>query len=100
MDESEIDFMDDLFNIENYFSTRKLLRLFAPELDQNKIDIAYPVDYAERIRQIYPDFDKGYMVYNYNDKKFGEMLNINNLIAEKIFSFFQDAVRNYIKRNV
>jgi len=100
MDEEEIDFLDNLFNLENIISTRELLNIFAPELDQNKIDTAYPVEYAKRIREIYPDFDNGYIIYDYNKNMFGEMKNIYNLIANKMFSFFREAIQNYIQTTI
>jgi hypothetical protein len=101
MNEEEIDFMDNLFNLENIISTRELLNIFAPEMDQSKIDTAYPAEYAKRIREIYPDFDNGWNVYDYNNNRlFGEMRNIYNIIANKMFSFFRDATQNYIQNTI
>ncbi len=50
----------------------------------NKIDSAYPVDYAKSIREIYPDFNNGYYVYDYNTNRFGELRNLKNDIANEI----------------
>jgi hypothetical protein len=53
---------------------------------RNKIDSAYPVDYARSIEQIYPDFNNGLNCFNYNDNKtFGDMFNMNNAIVKNIF---------------
>lgn len=36
MNEEEINFMDNLFSEEVYYDTRKILELFAPEIDQKR----------------------------------------------------------------
>ena len=82
MNEEETNFLYTMFT-KDYLTTRELIALFAPEIDTNKIDTAYPCDYAKRIREIYPDFDNGFLVYDYNENFFGSMLNINNIIAKK-----------------
>ncbi len=97
MNEEEINFMDDLFSEEVYYDTRQILKLFAPEVDQKKVDTAYPCDYAVRIADVYPDFRNGLNVYNYNSNTFGEMLNVNNLIAKKIRLFFTGVLKKYIE---
>ena len=97
MNEEEINFMEDLFSEEVYYNTRQILKLFAPEVDQ-KVDTAYPCDYAERIADVYPDFRNGMNVYNYNSNTFGEMLNVNNLIAKKIKVFFTGVLKKYIEK--
>ena len=97
MNEEEINFMDNLFSEEVYYDTRKILELFAPEIDRKKVDTAYPCDYAGRLADVYPDFRNGLNVYNYNSNTFGEMLNVNNLIAKKIRMFFTGVPKKYIE---
>ena len=98
MNEEEINFMEDLFSEEVYYNTHQILKLFAPEVNQKKVDTAYPCDYAGRIADVYPDFRNGLNVYNYNSNTFGEMLNVNNLIAKKIRVFFTGVLKKYIEK--
>lgn len=94
MNEEETNFLYTMFT-KDYFTTRELITLFAPELNNNKIDTAYPCDYASRIREIYPDFNNGFMVYDYNENIFGSMLNLNNIIAKKFLTYFETVLKNY-----
>lgn len=53
--------------------------------DKSKVDSAYPSPYADEIRKIYPNFNKGNYCYSYIDNHFGEMVNLNDKIVEWIF---------------
>lgn len=88
MDDEKIDFLHGLFQVGRLFSKDDLLKLFAPEVDVNKIDSSFPVDYLRRIEDIYPDAKNGNYVYDYNKSYFGGLVNINNIIAEKVLNFF------------
>jgi hypothetical protein len=51
-----------------------------------KVDSAYPCDYAKRIREIYPNFIKGNYCYSYETEMFGEMVNMNDKFFEYLFN--------------
>ena len=54
-------------------------------INPGNVDSAIPVDYQRSIEEIYPDFNTGLNVFDYNDSTFGKMLNLNNLITKTIF---------------
>jgi hypothetical protein len=88
MDDEQVDFLHGLFQVGRFFSKDDLLKLFIPGVDVNRIDSSFPVDYLRRIKEIYPDASKGNYVYDYNNNYMGELVNINNIIAEKVLDFF------------
>ncbi len=88
MEDEQVEFLHGLFQVGRLFSKDDLLKLFAPEVDVNKIDSSFPVDYLRRIEDIYPDAKNGNYVYDYNENHLGRLVNINNIIAEKILDFF------------
>jgi hypothetical protein len=64
----------------NYGELRKLI-FEKPD----KIDSAYPCDYAKAIREIYPNFNQGNYCYSYETNNFGEMVNMNDKFFEWLF---------------
>ena len=59
------------------------------EDESRKIDSAYPSDYATQIRDIYPVYNKGMNCFSYiHNPYFGVMLNVKNLIADRILKPF------------
>lgn len=88
MSDEQIDFLHGLFQLGGLFSKDDLLKLFAPEVNVNKIDSSFPVDYLRRIENIYRDAKNGNYVYDYNETYHGSLVNINNIIAEKVLDFF------------
>ena len=88
MDDEQVEFLHGLLRVGRLFSKDDLLRLFAPGIDVNRIDSSFPVDYLRKIEGIYPDASKGNYVYDYNGNYMGELVNINNIIAEKVLDFF------------
>ena len=85
MSEEQIQFLGDLLNFANYPDFNLNIKLSGlTENEKNKIDSAIPCEYAKQIREIYPDFDKGRNVYDYNLNNYGSMLNLNNRIIENI----------------
>ena len=59
-------------------------------MDGNKVDTAYPVDYLRNIEKIYPDANNGNYIFDYNKNHFGELININNIIAKRFLTFLWD----------
>jgi hypothetical protein len=85
MSDKQIQFLGDLLNFANYPDFQLLIKISGvTEVQKRKIDSAYPCDYGKAIREIYPDFDKGRNVYDYNENHFGSMLNLNNRVVENI----------------
>jgi hypothetical protein len=85
MTEEQIQFLGDLLNFANYPDYQMTVKLSGfTEEESRKIDSATPHDYNKAIAEIYPDFINGRNVYNYNEKNYGEMLNLNNLIIANI----------------
>ena len=80
----------DIINLKNGGQQFSNVLTFAgyTEEQKRKIDSAYPSPYADQIREIYPDFRNGLHCYDYNTATFGEMRNVNNLIAKRILKRF------------
>lgn len=55
------------------------------EIDNNKIDSAYPHEYGNKMRELYPGFINGNYCFDYTNNRFGEMLNINDKLIQAIF---------------
>lgn len=86
-----VDLFSNIIDIKNGKSTMRdictgILSMDRKEL--NFIDSAYPYDYGKQIREIYPNFDNGYNVFDYNRTMFGEMRNLKNDIANVILKQF------------
>jgi hypothetical protein len=58
--------------------------------DSGNVDSAYPNDYAEQIREIYPNFRKGNYCFSYVNQMFGELVNLNDKFVEWIFTTKQN----------
>jgi len=88
IDEKSIDFLHGFLSLANKgCDKRELLKFFAPDMDGNKVDTAFPVDYMRRIEEIYPDANNGEYIFDYNRNGFGELININNIVANSFLTF-------------
>jgi len=88
IDEKSIDFLHGFLTLANKGGNRReVLKFFSPDMDTNKVDTAFPVDYLRRIEEIYPDANNGDYIFDYNKNHFGELINMNNIIAERFLSF-------------
>ena len=88
IDDNSIDFLHGIFSMANKgCNKRELLKFFAPDTDGNKVDTAFPVDYLRRIEEIYPDANNGDYIFDYNKNHFGELINMNNIIAKRFLTF-------------
>jgi len=48
-------------------------------------DTAIPSPYAQKLREVYPDFNNGSYIYDYSQNHvWGEMRNVYNLFAKKV----------------
>jgi hypothetical protein len=85
MQPDQIEFLGNLLNFAQYPDYQLNIKLSGLTEEENrKIDSATPNEYNKAIAEIYPDFINGRNVFNYNKNKFGEMLNLNNLIIQNI----------------
>jgi hypothetical protein len=81
--EEKVDF---IYKLLTTGSPNKITMLELSGYDINQtFDTAYPSPYADKIREIYPDFNNGEYIFDYsNDRIFGEMRNVCNLFAKKV----------------
>ncbi len=88
IDGKSIDFLHGVFNLaDRGCDKRELLKFFSPGTDGDKVDTAFPVDYLRRVEEIYPDAKNGNYIFDYNRNVFGELININNIIAKRFLTF-------------
>ena len=73
--------------LRNQRSLHSLLELSGYDTKQT-FDSAYPVDYFNRIKELYPAIDKGNFIYDYSKKSFGELVNVNDLLVNNMFKTF------------
>jgi hypothetical protein len=89
INEEQINFLLTLFNGLNQLNKDDLLKISGYTKEQcNKVDSAYPQPYADQIREIYPNFKKGCYCFDYNKAIFGELVNINDLLINKLRELF------------
>jgi hypothetical protein len=89
INEEQINFILALFNGLNKLNKDELLKLSGYTKEQcNKVDSAYPQPYADQIREIYPNFKNGSYCFDYNKAIFGELVNINDLLINKLRELF------------
>jgi hypothetical protein len=80
-----VDLFYNILTIKSGYSCFSKLCEMA-EVDKNKIDSAYPVDYGNSMREIYPNFVKGRYCFDYSQNRvFGELLNLNDKLVDAIF---------------
>lgn len=88
IDDNSIDFLHGFLNLPGRGGDKRdLLKFFAPDTDNNKVDTAFPVDYLRRIEKIYPDAINGDYIFDYNRNHFGELINMNNIISNRFLTF-------------
>ncbi len=88
IDDNSINFLHGIFSLaDKGCNKRELLKFFSPDTDGNKVDTAFPVDYLRRIEDIYPDANNGNYIFDYNGNTFGELININNIVAKRFLTF-------------
>lgn len=80
---------EDLCNIfyqlsQPMLSKGDLMSIVYTEDERRKVDSAYPQEYADRLRELNPNFRGEFMVYDYNDSNFGKLENVAELLVNKI----------------
>lgn len=81
--EKQVKFILDILGMNRYSNKKDLMNL--AEIT-GTIDTAIPLDYSNRIKDIYPNFLKGNNVYDYRNNSYGSMLNINDEIVSRILN--------------
>ena len=70
-------------------NTRELMDICLTKEERSKIDMAYPCDYAKKIREVLPKWNGMFNVYDYRTSKvFGEMLNVAELFTTHVLKVF------------
>jgi hypothetical protein len=70
----------------NGFNKGELMKaLYTPE-KYRKVDSAYPQPYADKIRELFPNFNKGNYCFDYNEMNFGELVNLNDSFIKYLFT--------------
>mgnify|MGYP003638364546 FL=1 len=85
--DEKIDLLYEIATMSRYCNKEDLLKLAnVSDEDRRKIDTAFPHEYYERIREIYPNIDKGNLCYDYREgnNSHGQMVNVNDLIVSRI----------------
>ena len=77
-----IQLINDLIDLPNFPNKHEMLK-FAGEED-GTIDSAYPIDYFRKIEEIYPNIAKGNFIFDYRTQKFGELVNVNDLVFNRL----------------
>ena len=81
--DEKVELIYSLLSMSGMPSKTDILKLAGYDVSKT-YDTAYPSPYAERIRELYPDFNNGCHIYDYSENHFGQMVNINNLFAKHV----------------
>jgi len=80
----QINFIYNLLNLPSYPSKIDLLELINENSTTIKCDFAVPVDLYKDIERVYKNIYKSNLIFNYSNNKFGELININDMLASYI----------------
>ena len=83
-----IDLIFDLMNSSDWVNKNDLIKLSGAKL--KTYDTATPYQYMDKIREIYPNLDKGNYIFDYTVNKFGELVNINDLLSARIIEIIRN----------
>ena len=79
-----------VLNLSRYASKGDIIDVFCKD-ELDNYDSAYPIDYFRQLEDIYPDAKKGMYIFDYtNNRTFGELVNVNNIIVDKMFKFLRE----------
>ena len=82
-----VEFLYKLVSSNGWLTKTEMLELSGYDTTQT-FDTAYPQPYADRIREIYPNFRNGWYFFDYSKQTFGELVNVYDLFALKIMKLF------------
>ena len=90
MNDEQLSKVHSVLNLSRYASKGDIIDVFCKD-ELNNYDSAYPIEYFRRIEDIYPDVKEGMYIFDYtNDRTFGRLVNLNNIIVDKIFKFLRE----------
>ena len=81
--DEKVDLILALLKSGEWLNKEDLLKLSGYDTSKT-YDTAYPQPYADKIREIMPDFNQGCWIYDYSEKSFGELVNVYNLFAKHV----------------
>jgi len=84
--DKEIDFIYNLLALNKFSSKHDLLELAGKQSKNMDFDTAFPIDLYRHIEVIYKGINGANLIYDYTNNKFGELININNLIVKNILT--------------
>ena len=84
--EEQIQLLIDIANFRQFANKKDLIKFAVKDESKMNYDTAYPQPYADSIREIYPNFVKGNFIFDYTEKTFGELVNINDLVVNRILN--------------
>jgi len=84
LDEEQMKLLIDLINtfVTPCLSKSDIQRVAKME---GSIDSALPNDYVSRIKEIHPNFNTFYHVYDYRNETYGEMTNVAEELVNRIY---------------
>jgi hypothetical protein len=84
-----IELIIDIINKRGYLNKNEMIKTIVNNTDNkfnlSNYDTAYPIQYIQQIREIYPNISTGTFVFNYSRNNYGELININDLFVDTIF---------------
>lgn len=90
MSDEQVRKVYSVLNLSRYASKGDIIDVFCKD-EFDVYDSAYPIEYFRQIEDIYPDVKEGMYIYDYtNDRTFGRLVNLNNIIVDKIFKFLKE----------
>ena len=91
LSENQLQYISDLLKTKGYTTKTDLLKLSGFDMSKT-FDTAYPIDYFRRIEEIFPKIQDGNLIYDYSEKSFGELVNVNDLFVKQYINFLQDRI--------
>lgn len=90
MSDEQVRKVYSVLNLSRYASKGDIIDVFCKD-ELDNYDSAYPIDYFRKVEDLYPDAKNGLYIYDYtNDRTFGRLVNVNNIIVDKIFKFLRE----------
>ena len=89
MSDEQVRKVYSVLNLSRYASKRDIIDVLCKD-ELDNYDTAYPIEYYRQIEDIYPDIKNGMHVFDYTNNKFGELVNVNNIIVDMMFKFIRE----------
>ena len=87
--DEQIEFMYQLVTMHSCVSKHEILKLAGKNPEDMNYDTATPQPYMDGLKQQYPNLYNGCYIFDYtNEKIWGQLVNINDLVVKHIFETF------------